>query len=354
MIPGSPLSRPLLFRADANVSIGTGHVMRCLALAQAWQDAGGRAVFALAESTPAVLEMLRKEGVEALLVSAEAGTDEDSRQTASLAREQRVEWVVVDGYQFGTDFQRALKTAGLRVLFLDDNGHAASYSAHLVLNQNVHAAESMYVRREPYTQLLLGTTYSLLRREFGAWKDWRREVPETGRKVLVTFGGSDPGGFTAIVMQSVRQVKIPDLETVVVIGASNPHYASLEKIQAQLGRAVRLERNVSDIAKLMAWADLAVSAAGTTCLEMCLLGLPAIVVAVAENQQAAARELEKRNCVIQLDAQSFSAGRVAESIERMLQERQTRQSLSQHGRELVDGDGANRVISAIQKASLRR
>lgn len=354
MISGSPLSRPLIFRADASVSMGTGHVMRCLALAQAWQDAGGCAVFAMVESTPAVLELLRTEGFEVLPVLTRAGTDEDSRQTVALARAQRAEWVVVDGYHFGGDFQRALKTAGLRVLFLDDNGHAGSYSADLVLNQNVHAAESMYGRREPYTQVLLGTSYSLLRREFGAWKGWRREIPETGRKVLVTFGGSDPGNFTVVVMQSIRQVKIPGLETVVVIGASNPHYASLEKIQSELGRAVRLERNVSDMAKLMAWADLAVSAAGTTCLEMCLLGLPAIVVAVAENQRAAARELEKRNCVIQLDAQSFRPEGAAELIQQLLQEPRTRLSLSQHGRELVDGNGAIRVISAIEEASLRR
>ena len=358
MIPGlpivrSPLSRLLLFRADASVSIGTGHVMRCLALAQAWQDAGGRAAFAMAESTPAVHEKLRAEGFEVLSVAARAGSDEDSAQTISLAREQRAEWVVVDGYQFDADFQRVLKTAELRVLFLDDNGHAGIYSADLVLNQNVHAAESMYERRGPDTRLLLGTSYSLFRREFAAWTEWRREIPAMGRKLLVTFGGSDPGNFTAIVMQSLRQVKIPAMETVVVIGASNPHFALLENIRSAIEGAVRLERNVSDMAKLMAWADLAVSAAGTTSLEMCLLGLPAIVVTVAENQRASARELEKRNCVVRLDAsQGLRVEGVAELIEQLLRDRQTRQLLSQHGRELVDGNGAKRVIAAIEEASL--
>ena len=344
----------LLIRTDASVAMGTGDVMRCLALAKAWQDAGGHGLFAMSETTPAVVGMLRMMGVDVVSISARAGTDEDSGQTVALAREQRAELVVVDGYEFGADFQRSLKMGGLSVLFLDDNGHAGSYSADLVLNQNLHAGESMYEGREPYTRLLLGTTYSLLRREFGAWKTWRREIPETGRKLLVTFGGSDPGNFTEIVMQSVRQVKIPGLETVVVVGASNPHSASLEKIASGPDRAVRLETNVSDMAKLMAWADLAVSAAGTTCLEMCLLGLPAIVVAVAENQRAAAQELEKRNCVIQLDAQSFCPEKVAESIERLLRDRETRLSLSQHGRELVDGNGAGRVISAIEQATLRR
>jgi UDP-2,4-diacetamido-2,4,6-trideoxy-beta-L-altropyranose hydrolase len=346
------ISGALLFRADASVSIGTGHVMRCLALAQAWQDAGDCAVFATAESTPAVHEKLRTEGFEALPVSARAGTDEDSRQTVSLAREHGTEWVVVDGYRFGAVFQRALKMAGLKVLFLDDNGHAGSYSADLVLNQNVHAAESMYERREPYTRLLLGTSYTLFRREFSAWVDWRREIPATARKMLVTFGGSDPGNFTAIVLQSLQQVRRAGIEAVVVIGASNPHQASLEKILSLQDGAVRLERNVSDMAKLMAWADLAISAAGTTSLEMCLLGLPAIVVTVAENQRASARELEKRNCVIHLDgAQGLGVERVAEMIEQLSHKPKTRQLLSQHGRELVDGKGAKRVISAIHEAS---
>jgi UDP-2,4-diacetamido-2,4,6-trideoxy-beta-L-altropyranose hydrolase len=343
----------LLIRVDASIAIGTGHVMRCLALAQAWQDLGGRAVFAMADSTPAIREKLRAEGFEVLSVFPRAGTHEDSRQTLLLAQEQRAEWTVVDGYQFNADFQRTLKAAGLRVLFLDDNGHAGPYTADLVLNQNVHADESMYEQREPYTRLLLGTNYSMLRREFGAWREWRREIPETGRKVLVTFGGSDPGNFTGLVMQAMGQVNIPGLQAVVVVGASNPHYASLEKIPSVSHRRVRLERNVSDMARFMAWADLAVSAAGITCLEMCLLGLPAIVVTVAENQRGAARELEKRNCVIHLDeAQGVRVEKVADLIDRLLKARETRQSLSQHGRELVDGNGAKRVSSAIQEASL--
>jgi UDP-2,4-diacetamido-2,4,6-trideoxy-beta-L-altropyranose hydrolase len=142
-------SGPLLFRADADVAMGTGHVMRCLALAQAWQDAGGRSVFALAKTTPAIQDRLLSESFEIVAISSPAGTLEDSREIVAIAGERQVAWVVVDGYQFGADYQGALKSSGMKTLFLDDYGHARQYSADLVLNPNVCATEALYQDREP-------------------------------------------------------------------------------------------------------------------------------------------------------------------------------------------------------------
>jgi UDP-2,4-diacetamido-2,4,6-trideoxy-beta-L-altropyranose hydrolase len=90
--------------------------MRCLALAQAWQDTGGNAIFAMAAPSSSIRERLLKEEMEVLEISASAGTHDDATRTAALAREQVAPWVVVDGYQFGADYQRVLKSAGLRIL----------------------------------------------------------------------------------------------------------------------------------------------------------------------------------------------------------------------------------------------
>src|SRR5258708_2159527 len=110
----------LLIRSDASIAIGTGHAMRCLALAQAWQDAGGHVVFAMAEATPAVRARLVAESCEVVSISHAAGTPEDWGETIALARLQHAEWVVVDGYQFTTDYQQALKAAGLEKTFFDE------------------------------------------------------------------------------------------------------------------------------------------------------------------------------------------------------------------------------------------
>ncbi len=129
----------LLIRADASPDIGTGHVMRCMALAQAWQDAGGRALFAATSITPAIKNRLSLEWCELVAVSATAGSLQDAQETIGIAKSCGAEWIVVDGYHFGQEYQRDLKSAGRKVLFLDDYGHAQTYSADFVLNQNLSA-----------------------------------------------------------------------------------------------------------------------------------------------------------------------------------------------------------------------
>ncbi len=339
--------RTLLLRADASITTGTGHVMRCLALAQAWQDAGGRAVFAMAEATAALQARLSVASFDIGAVRAGAGTPEDARETIALGRELQCEWIVVDGYHFTADYQRALKSAGFRLLLLDDYGHASHYSADLVLNQNICAREPLYARRDPPTRLLLGPRYCLLRREFSAWRDWRREVSSEGRRVLVTMGGSDPENVTERVLQALDLLEIKDLEAIVVVGGSNPHFQSQERLP-WASKQISLRRDVNNIAELMAWADVAVSSAGTTCWELCLLGLPSLLVDVAENQTALAVELARRHCAIHLGgAGDFTVEQLAGRLEELLRSAEIRQEISHRCRELVDGRGAQRVASAM-------
>ncbi|MBE3120100.1 MAG: UDP-2,4-diacetamido-2,4,6-trideoxy-beta-L-altropyranose hydrolase, partial [Candidatus Atribacteria bacterium] len=144
----------LLLRVDASARIGTGHVMRCLALAQAWQEKGGRATFVMTTETPAVEARLASEGMQVTHLVTQPGSPEDAQQTVGLAQQREAVWIVVDGYYFGADYQQTIKRAGLRLLFVDDYGHAGHYYADLVLNQNIYANESLYPKREPHTRLL--------------------------------------------------------------------------------------------------------------------------------------------------------------------------------------------------------
>lgn len=353
--PASQNKEALLIRADADVAMGTGHVMRCLALAQAWQDAGGRAVFAMADATPGIRQRLQREGVELECIPGEAGTAHDARHTADLAGHLGAFWVVTDGYHFGASYQRELKAAGLRVLFVDDDGRSQPYSADLVLNQNVDANESLYRERETSTRLLLGPRYALLRREFRRWRNWRREHPAIGRKILVTMGGSDPDNITVKAVEGILLLSHMNLETVVLVGGSNPHLPRIGRMVAQQGPAMRLVHDAPDMAELMDWADVAVAGAGTTFWEMCLLGLPSILMVLAENQRPIAEEAARLDIAVNLG----SAGKVereaiAAALEPMLNSQAERIRRSKNGRNLVDGCGAERVVAFLADLELRR
>src|SRR5882724_5374021 len=243
----------LLIRADASAVTGTGHIMRCLALAQAWQDAGGTAVAAVAEATAATEERLQREAIEVAHLMAAPGSGDDAMCTAALAHDRQVAWVVLDGYRFDSSYQAALKSRGLRTLLVDDDVHADRYLTDLVLNQNAHATESLYAERDSSTRLLLGPRYAMLRREFDAWRGRPREIAAIGRRILITMGGSDPDNFTLRVLGALSLVEVERLEAVVVVGGSNPHATRLEEAVATLraSRDVRLVKNVSNMPELM-------------------------------------------------------------------------------------------------------
>ncbi len=311
----------LLFRTDASVAIGTGHVMRCLALAQAWCDTGGHATFAMAETTPAAEERLRSEGFEVVRVAFRVGSVNDAEETERLAHEYSVSWVVVDGYEFGAEYQAGLKSRGLKLLFVDDNGHAGHYSADVVLNQNAHASDALYPSRDASTRLLLGPRFAMLRREFTSWRGWNREIPAVASRVLVTMG--------------------------------NPHWASLREFANRSCGAVQLVENASNMPELIANADVAVAGAGTTSWEMCFLGLPALLMVLADNQESVADELGKQGIMVDLGRGSNVSHRtIAAQLRRLAGSPKVRREMSERGRALVDGRGAERVLSALNRDSL--
>jgi UDP-2,4-diacetamido-2,4,6-trideoxy-beta-L-altropyranose hydrolase len=334
----------LLVRADASVSSGTGHVMRCLALAQAWQDSGGRALFAMAQSTPGLRERITKEQCEILALSATPGSSADAEQTVEMGC--AAEWIVVDGYHFGSKYQQQIKIAGSRLLFIDDYGHSERYSADVVLNQNAYATEAMYQTREVHTRLLLGTEYCLLRREFARWEGWRRDITPVGKRILVTFGGSDPGNATGIVVEGLRQIR--DIEARVVVGGGNPHFKDLQRAAEPCQKWLKLQDNVRNMPEQMAWADLMIAGAGSTCWEACLLRLPMVLIDIAENQKPIARSLHSAGAAIHLGAIAEVTSReVAERIPVLLESEKKRSELSTNCGKLVDGRGAERVCREL-------
>jgi len=348
------MNKFLVIRADASMQIGTGHVMRCLALAQTWQDAGGEVLFVLVSSVPALDTRLKAERLDVVHLASEAGSADEAKQTLALASSRGAVWMVADGYQFGAQYQRAIKQAGLRLLFVDDYGHASPYSADVILNQNIYADQSLYFERAPDTHLMLGTSYALLRREFWPWCGRRHDTPALARKVLVTLGGGDPDNVTLKVIRAMQQIEIDELEAIVVIGYGNPH---LETLAAEVRNAksnVRLVSQAENMPEIMAWADVAISAGGTTNWELASMGVPNLVVVLADNQRAIAAGLARAGVAIDLGwFKHISDKQIAKALESLLLAEEQRFNMSELGQRLVDGKGALRVRRHLMGAVFR-
>lgn len=342
------MSKTLIIRADASVEMGTGHVMRCLALAQAWQDVGGKCAFVMSNPAPRICERLSRENLEVCALSSEVGGEWDARELAKLSKARGADCVVVDGYQFGGDYQDIIKAQGLNLLLIDDNGHADHYSADAILNQNIHASSGLYPRRASHTDLLLGVRYAMLRREFLTLKGWQRYIEPLGRNILVTMGGSDPENVTSAVIRALHLVLFEGVSVKIVVGGSNPHFVPITHEVSKLKFKVEILKDSGEMPELMAWADIAISAAGYTCWELCLLALPAIIIPVAGNQRIAAAKLDGLGAAKMVpNAEQTEA--LAKDITDLLLSHQRRHSMSSIARALVDGEGSARVVCSILK-----
>jgi UDP-2,4-diacetamido-2,4,6-trideoxy-beta-L-altropyranose hydrolase len=319
--------------------------MRCLALAEAWQGMAGPTVFATAMNAPAMEQRLAAAGIEIVRLATDSGSDDDAAQTNALARQRKAAFVVADGYHFGGDYQYSIKDSGCQLMLIDDYGHAEHYFADLVLNQNLSAQANWYNSRELYTRLLLGTQYVLLRRQFLNYRAWQRSIPIVGRKVLVTMGGGDPDNVTSKVIKALVGL---ELESKIVVGGSNPHLAELEMEIQQL-KIAELIVDTVNMPELMAWADVAVTAGGTTSWETAFMGLPSVVIVVAENQKGIAQSLDEAGAVVSLGwHEQASIEALAKEIEDLMRSFGMRRGMSERGRSLVDGNGVSRVIEALQ------
>lgn len=335
----------LLVRADADTIRGSGHIMRCLALVQVWCARGGLVFFLTRCVNQDLRERIQAAGASFLPLVGNA----DLETTLLSMTEVKASFVVLDGYDFDLDYQRALRTAGCPLMVIDDIVRLPCYEADILLNQNLGAVHLGY-NCNADAALLLGPEYALVRREFVVWRSRLHTVPETARKILVTLGGSDADNLTLKVIHALRQLEIARLQIRVVAGPANPHIEELRDAVGAFSGNVELLTSVSEMAALMSWADLAVTGAGSTCWELACVGLPAVTLVIADNQRAIAEELGAAGVVFNLGwHEEVSAERIATTVDGLLYSSFRRLRMSQTGRAVVDGKGAERVAAALSK-----
>lgn len=344
---------PQLIRTDATPQTGAGHFMRCLALAHASRERGIKVIFAVSHDSSVPFPDKIPSDLEIKKIYAPRGSREDAEETVKLAEKTHSSWIILDGYHFDTAFQKVIKDSGIRLLVIDDYAHAGFYYADIVLNQNMYARPDLYEGRHAGTRLLLGTRYVLLRPEFRKWCTWQRVITDPVKKILVTMGGSDQSHASLKVLRALQCIDDPYLEVRVVTGFHNPDCRQLEEERKNCRFNLTFIDNASDMAELIAWADVGISAAGSTSWELAFLGLPSLLVSLSQNQVPVAQVLDEKKVSKDLGVfETVSKNSLQEHLLELMNSQMLREQFSRNGRLLVDGFGPDRVIMEMSSSEL--
>ncbi len=340
----------VLIRADGAGAMGTGHVMRMIALADGVQSEGGRVHLASASLDETLEQRLAARDISISRHGVEPGSKEDAEWVAREAAALEADWVAADGYAFDATYQETLREQGVRLLLVDDYGHCRRYCADAVLNQNLSADESLYRDRDEHTRLLLGPKYALIRSEFLRQRPSDIEVARKARRLLVTMGGADPDDATGTIVAALERLEDPELRVRVIVGrADSPAANHIARLADRRFEALPAGNRM---AEWMSWADLAIAAGGTTTAELCFMEVPALLVVLAENQRGVAAGLQKEGVSEVLGwHHELVHDQVARRVADLAASPDRRREMIERGRQRVDGRGATRIIAAMAEAS---
>lgn len=357
------------FRADASLQMGSGHVMRCLTLAQALAAEGVECLFICREHQGNLLDLIASKGfmphvlpapdTEAAEILADNGDElaharwlgvtqsQDAAQTSFVIQGMELDWLVVDHYGLDATWEQVLQPFYKRLMVIDDLADRR-HVCDLLLDQNLGRKEQDYAGLVPGScKMMIGPQYALLRPEFAELRNHsieRRENPAV-RQILISMGGVDPENVTGRVLSALQGCPISkDCRVVIVMGAKAPWLQAVKEQAASLPWPTEVLVDVQDMAKKMAESDLSIGAAGSTSWERCCLGLPSIVIVLAENQKNVAGFLLNKKIALVVD---FSA--IEHELVQCFESATppVLKSLSERSVQVTAGDGAKRIVQQI-------
>jgi UDP-2,4-diacetamido-2,4,6-trideoxy-beta-L-altropyranose hydrolase len=337
----------VVFRADASPAVGGGHVMRCLTLATEMQQRGADVVFLCKKGTAETVPALARSGIACL------DADQDDWNVAIAAGKfgtARVSLIVVDSYDLGEEFERSLRCHSCPIAVIDD-APVRRHDCHLLVDMTPNRVADDYAGMVvAHCRVLAGFSYALVRGEFGELRSEslaRRQASSALKSAFVSLGLTDIGGHTLEIARSLASES--GLERIVVVtGPTVPAFREIERLQDEAPR-IRVYVDPPNIAQLMAGADIAIGTPGTSSWERCCLGLPSILLVVAQNQIDNATALEQAGAARVLPLLSNGSSSISGIIRELRGAPNELAQMSQRAAEVCDGDGAFRVGSAIDQ-----
>lgn len=343
----------IVFRADASSHIGAGHVARCLTLAQELRRRGADITFVSRAHPGHQIAVLDRAGFATMTLpgdnlprpqgedyAAWRGVTEERDARETLAAIGGCDWLVSDHYGLGTTWEKLVRAGAARIAVIDDLDRA--HDADLVVDQNLSENPSRYAQVP--AKKLLGPAFALLGEDYRTAT--RVTVRDTVARLFVFFGGADPKGAVIAALPALSGPAFSGIHLDVVVSAGSSHRAALDAWATGHDR-VTVHAGVPSLSPLMAAADLAVGGGGIAMLERCCLGLPQVVLTIADNQVPGTRALAAQEAIIHLGPFDTGKARLAETAAALAADTGRRRDLSERGQLVTDGWGTARVAEQI-------
>ena len=362
----------ILFRVDASNVLGAGHIVRCLTLAIALRSKGHIVEFACRKQPGDLIRRVERNhfkvhrmGVgeprqqinhnECRQSFGQVGTPDtyalqqetDSLDVLEIIKQLHPDWLIVDNYQLGFEWESALREYVARIMVIDDLD-SRSHNCDLFLDQNFRLGNQACIQKRlpEKCRVMLGPSYALLQSEYPELRKHIRRRNGPIRNIFVSFGGSDIDNLSSLVVDSFHSLELKDIALDVAVG---PNYLYKESItKKKYPNTISVHHGKQSLANFIAHADIGIGTAGTTVWERCCLGLPSLVISIADNQHSTARDLDRSGFIKWIGtAQTLDPDSLAEHIRAFVLDGFNIE-MSAKCHELVDGHGASRVCTAIE------
>ena len=355
----------IIFRCDASIQIGSGHVMRCLTLADELSRQGAECVFICRRHHGNLIEEIQQQGYKVYALPLENNLNIETNKKTALAHadwlastQQRdaelscliveviqPDWLIVDHYALDESWEKRLHPYCRKLMVIDDLADR-KHDCDLLLDQNFGRNPqdyAAYINED--CELLCGSNYALLRPEFADWRSYSLKQRQHNKlaSILINLGGVDKDNITTKILKRLQPKSLSDhCSITIVMGATSPCIEAVKQQAAIMQWRTVVKVGVNNMAEIMANSDLAIGAAGSTSWERCCLGLPTIMLVLADNQQIIANVLENVGAALtfnvnKLEAEPLALGQCIASVVSGMRE------MSRVASAVTDGVGATRL-----------
>lgn len=358
-----------LFRVDSSNQIGSGHVIRCLTLAQGLRNNGANCTFLSRNLDGNINHLICKKDFQLIELPrpiiqyknydyniehsawSEVSWEQDAEETINCIKKNNFNKLVVDHYAFSHSWETRVSKYIKDVIVIDDLGDREHFCNYL-LDQNLGSSHSKYLNLIPKDcKTLIGTEYALIRPEFIEHRNESidRNRSESSKRILINFGGGDPKNYISKILKSISVYKISTVIKIdIILGAINYNLDECYNLAKLIPNEINFFHYLDNMSETLIKTDLVIGAAGSSSWERCCMGIPSIIFSLAKNQNNIAKALSDSGAALLLDESSIENGRLIKEIERLINSNELL-LMSKRASEVVDGCGVKRVIGALNE-----